>query len=128
MKFYMSTMAAKNEMLALESVLSRLEHEAAKVKIKKIQCPINDNIFSICSVVDFKNACIRTLKNIQIILINPLQTIDDNNERWQSLIVIHWLEAIAARKNYYLNFVQNIIGRPWVEILLVLFETAKNVN
>lgn len=89
MKFDMSTMAAKNEMLTLESVLSRLEKEAAKIQINKFQWPINDNIFSICSVEDFKNACIRTLKTIQIILINPPKIIEDNKEKFRIMTEFH---------------------------------------
>lgn len=59
-----------NGILSLEKVISKIETDAGKLYYHQIQWPLDDFIFTKCSIQKFKDACLKTLKNLQIILIN----------------------------------------------------------
>lgn len=72
---------AKNEILILESILSKLEIQTAKLHIIKVQLPLDDFIINYCTVGQFKEACERTLKNLQIILIKQPEKITSDEKK-----------------------------------------------
>lgn len=70
-----------NEVLPLEAILSSIERTSSERKLKELQMRTNDKIFEYCTAEDFKNACMKILKNVQIALIHPVTRIDDPNEQ-----------------------------------------------
>lgn len=46
-----------NEKLSLKSILSKVQNATNKFKLKKVQWPLNDDMFTMCSLNDFKRAC-----------------------------------------------------------------------
>lgn len=51
-----------NEKLTLKTILSKLQESAESMNIKKFQWPLNDKIFEMCNIEEFKNACCNELK------------------------------------------------------------------
>lgn len=69
-----------NEKLNLNSILSKLQEKAANNSITKIQWPLNDCIFLHFTVSQFKEACIKYLKNLQILLIKAPKVVEKESE------------------------------------------------
>lgn len=78
-----------NEKLALESVLSKVQKEANNHNVTKLQWPLNDEIFSYCTVNEFKNACEKILRNLQIKLIRRPKTVINDDEKVDLMSTFH---------------------------------------
>lgn len=78
-----------NEKFNLGQILSRLEIEANIHKIYKIQWPLDDEIFTLFTINEMKNAVYKSIKNLQIILIKRPKTIKDDIEKLELLKLYH---------------------------------------
>lgn len=78
-----------NEKLSLRTIISKVQNAANKFKLTKIQWPLNDDVFTMCSLNDFKRACNEFLTNLQIILINSPKFIDNEVEKNSILSQYH---------------------------------------
>lgn len=78
-----------SETVSLVKLLSMLEKEAGKNKIKAIQWPKNDEIFQIIRINELKEAGNKILKNLQIILINQPKKVTDENEKLELMKRFH---------------------------------------
>lgn len=78
-----------NGKLALEPILSKIEKDADSLNYLKIQWPLNDILFKHVSIVNFKEACEKVLKKLQIILINPPITVKNKDEKLDILKNFH---------------------------------------
>lgn len=77
------------ERLTLESALLRLEIEAGRLKIDKLQMYDNDQIFNMCSVNEFKALCNKLLRKIKIAINDTPQTINSQTEKLNILKRYH---------------------------------------
>lgn len=81
--------AAVNDKLSLNAILSRLQSAADALNLNKIQWPLNDTIFKLCTEEEFKKACNETLNNLTISLIKPCIIINDEQEKINLLHKYH---------------------------------------
>lgn len=81
--------ATANDKLSLNTILSRLQSAADALKINKIQWPLNDTIFKLCTEEEFKKACNETLNNLIISLVKPCIIINDEQEKIELLHKYH---------------------------------------
>lgn len=70
-----------NEKLDLGKVLSRLEIAAGNCKCNELKLPMDDHIFSIIPVSEFKKACNVVLRKLRILLYSNPQIVTDNIEK-----------------------------------------------
>lgn len=78
-----------NERLTLKSIISKMQIAASNANIREVQLPINDGIFKICTLTDFKMVCNNELNELKIILIKQPTFITDTNERFKILEKFH---------------------------------------
>lgn len=78
-----------NKVLPLDAILLNIERTSSERRLKELQIQTNDKIFEYFTAEEFKNACMRILKNVQIALIQPVTTIDDPNERMKLINEYH---------------------------------------
>lgn len=78
-----------NEVLPLDAILSSIERTSSQRNISELQMRTDDKIFEYCTAEEFKNACMKTLKNVQMALIHPVTRIDDENEQMKLIREYH---------------------------------------
>lgn len=78
-----------NERYDLSGILSKLNGAAIKYKIKEIQWPQNDELFTKIKLESFKTICEQNLKNLKIALVTIPNIITDNNEKQKLLKLYH---------------------------------------
>lgn len=78
-----------NDKLSLHTILSKLQCAADKINLNKIQWPLNDLIFKLCTEEEFKIACNKILKNLTISLIKPAIIINNEQEKGELLRKYH---------------------------------------
>lgn len=78
-----------NEKLTLKTIFSKLQKAAESNNIRKLQWPLNDKIFEMCNIEEFKYACRNDLNNLQIILCRPPKTISNPEEKLRILEQFH---------------------------------------
>lgn len=66
-----------NEKVTLNKLLSPLQRETSTLNITKLEWPIHDKIFKICTITDFKNAANKILNKLKIRLIQSPAIIND---------------------------------------------------
>lgn len=81
--------AIDNERLRLDEILLRLEKEAVNHNIHKTEWPKDDVIFTICSIQKLKDHGMETLKNLEIILTDPIETVKDKDKKEKLMNVYH---------------------------------------
>lgn len=81
--------ATAKDKLSLNTIMSRLQSAADAINLKKIQWPLNDTIFKLCTEEEFKKACNETLNNLVISLIRPCIIINDEQEKINLLRKYH---------------------------------------
>lgn len=94
--FECSLSATPNERITLKLILSKLESMAKAHNIRKLQWPLQDEIFAHCELNEFKQACNDTLKDITIALIKRPEMIPDKNEREKILKNFHEHEFVGG--------------------------------
>lgn len=78
-----------NEILTLKSLILQLQNAAGEYDIKQIQWPMDDFIFTMCTVNDFKQACNETLNELTIILVKRPILIKNNDEKLELMSKFH---------------------------------------
>lgn len=78
-----------NETLNLDEMLLRLEREAVNVNIFKIEWPKDDIFFTICSLQYLKDHVIKLLRNIEIILTDPIEQVLERSEKEKLMTIYH---------------------------------------
>lgn len=78
-----------NEKFPLEKILSSLDNMATLNKVKNIQWPMDDIIFSVYNINDFKNLAETALKNLQISLVPAVNVITDEKLKTDLLTKYH---------------------------------------
>ncbi|RYX83232.1 hypothetical protein EON73_03945 [bacterium] len=78
-----------NEKFSLEKILLSLDQMATLNKVNKLQWPMNDNIFTVYTINEFKDECEKTLKNLKISLISEVITIENDLEKREILNKYH---------------------------------------
>lgn len=73
----------------LESFLSMLEKLASKLGIKKLKIFLNELLFNEISANKLKSVGNKILSKIQILLLNPLRTVNDTVERQKLIKQFH---------------------------------------
>lgn len=78
-----------NESLTVKSLISQLQNAAGKFNVKKIQWPLDDFMFTMCTVTDFKNICNEVLSELSIILIKRPILIRTEKEKFDLMSKFH---------------------------------------
>lgn len=78
-----------NEGITLSEIIAKIDEMSNAYQISKLQWPTYDKIFSHFKIAEFKNQCEKTLKNVEITLINRPQLIKSIDERQQILKKFH---------------------------------------
>lgn len=73
----------------LELFLEKLEKKAGTLQIDKIQIDTEDEIFKPYKIEEFKNACNKRLKKLQIVIVNKPIKINANEEKDRLLKTYH---------------------------------------
>lgn len=84
----MSTSAEKT-IISLTNILEKTEKETAKNKIKYVRWPMNDTIFTVINLNEFKNTGNKVLKDLTIYLIPQTERITDENLKRQIIDRYH---------------------------------------
>lgn len=71
------TKYATNKTFPLEEMLLRLDKKSGIRNVTLVKWPLNDKIFTIVNITQFKHACNAVLKNFKIILNEPQKTITE---------------------------------------------------
>lgn len=77
------------EKFDLGTFLSLLEKVASKCSINELLWPKNDKIFQMISISDFKEMCVKTLTNLQILLTNSAQKVINEQEKQEIMSKYH---------------------------------------
>lgn len=77
------------KVFSYENILSALETEATKLKIKTIQWPMNDIIMQNVNMNDFKKAGEKYLKLLQIVIIPAAEVINDEDKKKEIMTHFH---------------------------------------
>lgn len=84
------TLQNKNDAkITLRQVMSNLEKIATNQKIDRLQWPMYDSLFKQCYLDEFKIACEKELKNLQIILTKGQETVTDVAKQRELLNLFH---------------------------------------
>lgn len=75
--------------ISFKDILKQLESKAKAHNFKILQWPLYDEVFIHCTVSDFKQSCIDTLKEITICLIQKTENILDKAKRRELLSTFH---------------------------------------
>lgn len=86
-----------NETVLVEKLLSQIEKLLGKNSICKLKWQLNDKIFKLVPLSDFKQACFETLKKISISLIRPVEIVENNNEKLNILQQLHDNKLFGGR-------------------------------
>ena len=78
-----------NEKFPLEQILSSLEKMATSHKHSTLQWPMNDVFFTAYNLNEFKDISEKTLNNLRISLISPVEKIDDANKKIEIMTKFH---------------------------------------
>lgn len=94
-----------NDVLDLNKILSLLEQTAVKNKIFVAEWLKDENIFTLIKINEFKEHANKVLKNLELILIEPVRKIIDVDEQ-KRLVEVHHNDKIIGghvgkKKTYY---------------------------
>lgn len=78
-----------NEKVNLNELLSKLQIQTNALNIQSIEWPLNDIIFTMCTITDFKKTANNLLNNLQIVLIQPPKIITDKQIPQESISKFH---------------------------------------
>lgn len=78
-----------NELVTLKALLSKIDEKARNLNKMKLQWPKNDNIFTMCTINEFKEACEKYLKFTQIFLISTPESVTDDDVKLNILRKFH---------------------------------------
>lgn len=81
--------ATAKDKLSIKTILSQVQNAADALGLNRLQWPLNDTIFKLCTEEEFKNACNETLNNLMISLIKPCIIINDEQEKIDLLRKYH---------------------------------------
>lgn len=70
---------AENKTISLERILTKLENDASKNEIRKIQLPKDDKLLQLYSENEIRALGEKYLKNLQLVLINTAEKTNDKN-------------------------------------------------
>lgn len=96
------SVANVNKSLNLEAMLLRLQEEANSNNIYTLELAKDDPIFSIYSIQNFKMHGNKILKTIEILLVDPIETITEDTKKLKLLENYHKDPLIGA-KSYMLH-------------------------
>ncbi|XP_067638314.1 retrovirus-related Pol polyprotein from transposon 412 isoform X1 [Eurosta solidaginis] len=78
-----------NKIMQLDELLLKLEKEAAKHNIKQAELEKDDQLFKYFSISNFKSTVNSILKILQVLLIEPVETVTDNNKKLKLMEIYH---------------------------------------
>lgn len=78
-----------NEKVTLKSLLSKIDKKALELNKKKMQWPINDELFKMCTINEFKKACEDYIKFVQISLIPTPEKITSEDQKQKIIEKFH---------------------------------------
>lgn len=78
-----------NERLSMRTIISKVQNATREMNICELQWPMNDKIFEMCSMSDFKKACNEILVDLKIILTKSPRQIDNEEEKLSILSTYH---------------------------------------
>lgn len=111
--FELQVLNLVNERLSPKKIFSELDITTKQLRINKIQWPINDKIFEICDINEFKRAGNEFLKHLEVALIKSPRIVKENNEKLEILHItmIPFMEDIVGRKSFTLSCEVITIGK-----------------
>lgn len=92
--------------LDVNLVLAKLQRMADRVSVNQIKLSLNDSIFDITSINNFKKVATKELKTLEIALTPKVLYIKDDNEKHailKNIMMIHYMEDIVVLKECYLK-------------------------